>query len=134
MKKFFENKPRAWFLFGFILVLTLTLTGVIVGIKQKGEVVETKTETKELVELSQQEIRDNLDRVSINGTVEKKTEDIIIIKTTKGSQPYNITDKTIISKGVSAQKAVAEEIKEGMTVFLQISESTKNIISIWWED
>jgi len=132
MKKILKNKPRLIFGISFCVIVILTIVGVIIGLEENESVVVQESSQNKVVELTQQEIKENLDTVSVNGLVETIKQDSIVVRVEDKTFEYKITEDTIFTKGVMAEKTDWTGIKIGLEVSLQISESKNNVISIWW--
>lgn len=80
MKKFFENKPRAWFLVGAIFVLLLSVVGIAVSYFMKNNVEEVDPNLLVMVgeeKIMQSDLEEKYFGIDLAGTSEDQEESLI---------------------------------------------------------
>jgi hypothetical protein len=134
MKKFFENRPRTWFFVEILVVIVLVMTAFVAGYfyKDAEEIVVEKLEYS-VANLTETEIAENMDKVSITGTLTKIDDATIQIRSNDKLFSYSIDGSTRVTKGVSGAESKISELTIGTEVSLQVTESDKKVLTIWWK-
>jgi uncharacterized protein YpmB len=136
MKKFFENKPRAWFAIGSIVVLLLVISFLAVSYlfqdaTEPGS--EAEEPTVEIYSYTKDEIEEMAQTRSVSGNVTAATATSLKIAAAGKSYTFVITDNSVIEKGVSLTAASYQDLTVGKQVSVSFDSETDEVINIWFE-
>jgi len=139
MKKIIENKPRFWFLVSVFFVLAIMTTGVIYLAFWPKETSETDTPVEENQDIkvytyTDDEIKEIVTKRTITGKVLNASTEKVTLTATGQNYSFNITEETVIEKGVSLLKADSKELTAGKTVSISYNADTNEAINIWFEE